>query len=112
MGVGCWAIGGLWTFGNTHVGWGAVDDAESFVTIHCEFDQGISFFDTMENYGAGYSDRILGRAFEMKYDKKDSTFPKDDIRHCKWTLKRWVYLVSDRLESIRDILISDGRTLV
>jgi len=43
-------------------GWGEVDDAESNRAIHCALEQGITFFDTAANYGAGHSERILGRA--------------------------------------------------
>lgn len=62
MGLGCWAIGGLWTFNGEPAGWGRIDDAESIRAIHCALDLGIDFFDTAANYGCGHSERILGRA--------------------------------------------------
>ena len=66
MGLGCWAIGGPWTFGNAEerwqAGWGQIDDAESLRAIHAGLDMGISFFDTAANYGAGHSERLLGKA--------------------------------------------------
>ncbi len=62
MGLGCWAIGGLWTFDGEPAGWGQVDDAESVRAIHCALDLGIDFFDTAANYGCGHSERILGQA--------------------------------------------------
>ena len=63
LGMGCWAIGGpLWGDGGQPFGWGEVDDDESIRTIHTALDLGATFFDTASNYGAGHSERILGRA--------------------------------------------------
>lgn len=65
VGMGCWAIGGPLTNENGHpVGWGVVDDAESVRAIHCALDQGVNFFDTASVYGAGHSERILGKALK------------------------------------------------
>lgn len=62
LGMGCWAIGGIWQFLDIQAGWGAVDDAESIRTIQHAVDSGITFFDTAANYGTGHSERILGQA--------------------------------------------------
>jgi aryl-alcohol dehydrogenase-like predicted oxidoreductase len=62
MGLGCWAIGGAWRSMGRPGGWGAVDDDESMHAIRVALDLGITFFDTAANYGAGHSERILGRA--------------------------------------------------
>jgi aryl-alcohol dehydrogenase-like predicted oxidoreductase len=51
MGLGCWAIGGPWTYDNEPAGWGRMDDAESIRAIHYALDAGINFFDTAANYG-------------------------------------------------------------
>ncbi len=69
MGLGCWAIGGPWTFNGRPAGWGEVDDAESIRALHAALDHGITFFDTAANYGAGHSERILGRALAGKRDR-------------------------------------------
>lgn len=62
LGMGCWAIGGpLWD-GETPIGWGEVDDDESIRAIHAALDRGVNFFDTANVYGAGHSERVLGRA--------------------------------------------------
>ena len=62
MGLGCWTIGGpLWD-GETPEGWGEVDDAESIRAIRAALDTGITLFDTANAYGAGHSERVLGRA--------------------------------------------------
>jgi aryl-alcohol dehydrogenase-like predicted oxidoreductase len=69
MGLGCWAIGGLWYWLDGPGGWGDIDDQESIRAIHAALDLGINFFDTAANYGTGHSERILGRALEGKRDK-------------------------------------------
>lgn len=62
LGLGCWAIGGPFWAGETPLGWGEVDDNESIRAIHAALDLGINFFDTANVYGAGHSERVLGRA--------------------------------------------------
>ena len=62
LGMGCWAIGGQFWAGETPLGWGEVDDAESIRAIHAGLDRGVDFFDTANVYGAGHSERVLGRA--------------------------------------------------
>jgi aryl-alcohol dehydrogenase-like predicted oxidoreductase len=69
MGLGCWAIGGLWYWLDGPGGWGNIDDEESVRAIHAALDLGINFFDTAANYGTGHSERILARALEGKRDK-------------------------------------------
>ena len=34
VGMGCWAIGGVWNFAGNPAGWSVVDDAESIRAIH------------------------------------------------------------------------------
>ncbi|HUI90035.1 MAG TPA: aldo/keto reductase [Anaerolineales bacterium] len=62
LGMGCWAIGGPFWSGETPLGWGEVDDEESIRAIHAALDRGVNFFDTANVYGAGHSERVLGRA--------------------------------------------------
>lgn len=62
IGMGCWAIGGPSWEGTTPLGWGQVSDEESIRAIHAALDLGITFFDTANVYGAGHSERVLGRA--------------------------------------------------
>ncbi len=69
LGLGCWAIGGPWTFNGTAGGWSRVDDAESLRALRRAFDLGVTFFDTAANYGAGHSERLLARAFEGRRDQ-------------------------------------------
>ena len=66
LGMGCWAIGGPFWAEGTPLGWGEVDDAESTRAIHAAVDLGVNFFDTANVYGAGHSERVLGKAFAGK----------------------------------------------
>jgi aryl-alcohol dehydrogenase-like predicted oxidoreductase len=64
VGMGCWAIGGPWTYAGSPAGWSEVDDKESIRAIHAALEMGANFFDTAANYGCGYSERILGQALK------------------------------------------------
>ncbi|MEZ4670418.1 MAG: aldo/keto reductase [Anaerolineae bacterium] len=68
LGMGCWAIGGVWQFLDIQAGWGVVGDNESIRAIQHALESGIMFFDTAANYGTGHSERILGRALKGKRD--------------------------------------------
>jgi aryl-alcohol dehydrogenase-like predicted oxidoreductase len=62
LGMGCWAIGGPFWSGAQPLGWGEVDDDESARAVRRALDLGVTFFDTANVYGAGHSERVLGRA--------------------------------------------------
>lgn len=62
LGMGCWAIGGVWSWGKDAVGWGEIDDSETIRGIHKALDLGVNFFDTADVYGTGHSELMLGRA--------------------------------------------------
>jgi len=69
LGLGCWAIGGPWTWaqpGNPTypAGWGQIDDKTSIEAVHAGLAAGVTFFDTAANYGAGHSERVLGQALK------------------------------------------------
>jgi len=73
LGMGCWAIGGPWTWAQPGeepypAGWGDTDDQESIRAIHTALDMGVTFFDTAANYGAGHSEVVLGQALKGKRD--------------------------------------------
>ena len=69
LGLGCWAIGGPWTFNGMVAGWSDVDDAESVRALHRALDLGANFFDTAANYGAGHSERLLAQVLEGRRDR-------------------------------------------
>ncbi|MGD0167730.1 MAG: aldo/keto reductase [Gaiellaceae bacterium] len=92
MGLGCWAIGGVWSWEGTPVGWGEVDDEESIRAIHTAIDLGVDFFDTADVYGCGHSERVLGKAiaghkdeivvatkFGNLFDEEERTWIAEDV---------------------------------
>lgn len=68
LGMGCWPIGGEMYAGDMSVGYTGADDATSIKTIHAALDHGITVFDTAAAYGAGHSERLLGRALKKRSD--------------------------------------------
>ncbi|MCM2578067.1 aldo/keto reductase [Streptomyces meridianus] len=62
LGMGTWVLGGPWTFDGRDAGWGEVDDDVSVRAVHASIDAGVRLFDTADCYGAGHSERVLGRA--------------------------------------------------
>jgi len=69
LGLGCWAMGGPWTWDGRAVGWGQIDDGESVRAIHAAIDSGVTFFDTADVYGCGHSERVLGKALAGRRDE-------------------------------------------
>lgn len=69
LGMGCWAIGGVWGFLDIQAGWGEVDDNESIRAIQHALASGITLFDTAATYGTGHSETILGRALAGRRDE-------------------------------------------
>lgn len=69
VGFGCWAIGGQLSRDGSPIGWGVVDDDESVAAIHAALDEGITFFDTADVYGAGHSERVVARALGGRRDE-------------------------------------------
>lgn len=108
LGMGCWAIGGPVWSGQTPHGWGEVDDEESIRAIHKALELGVNLFDTANVYGAGHSERVLGRAFDGRrsqvviatkfaslFDEKtrqvtswSSTSPESIRNECEASLRR------------------------
>ncbi|MEM7738387.1 MAG: aldo/keto reductase [Deinococcota bacterium] len=62
LALGCFAFAG----GQT---WGDQDEQDTVRTIECALEHGITFFDTAEGYGAGYSEEVLGRVLAGKRDQ-------------------------------------------
>lgn len=55
--------------GSAQAGWGEVDDEESVRALRVALDEGVTFFDTAANYGAGHSETVLGRAVTGRRDE-------------------------------------------
>ena len=60
---------GLWAISEDDT-WGPQDEAQSIDAIHAAIDEGITYFDTAEAYGRGYSEEVLGKAIDG-YDRED-----------------------------------------
>jgi aryl-alcohol dehydrogenase-like predicted oxidoreductase len=99
LGMGCWAIGGPWTWDQPGqkpfpAGWGTIDDEESIRAIHCALDLDVNFFDTAANYGAGHSETILGRALK---GKRDQAVIATKFGHIVNEEKKTVYADNDQI---------------
>src|SRR5215218_10429923 len=128
LGLGCWAIGGPWTFDGKPAGWGEVDDDESIRAIRHALDLGITLFDTADVYGCGHSERVLGRALGrrrddvviatkvgLRFDEQTRTGAGTDLspaylrRACDASLRRLgtdridVYLIHGGLDAPEDV---------
>ena len=78
LGLGCMEIGGKMKDNESFpslkenqpmFSLGDVDDDESIRTIHFALEAGVNFFDTAPAYGAGHSERVLGRALSGRRAK-------------------------------------------
>lgn len=69
VGMGCWAIGGPFSWDSRPVGWGQVDDTESLRAVQHALELGVTLFDTAAVYGCGHSERILGQALKGRREE-------------------------------------------
>lgn len=53
---------GTWPMGNA--GYGDITDADSIAAIHAMVDNGVNILDTAPDYGAGYSETVVGKALK------------------------------------------------
>ncbi|MFK7792301.1 MAG: aldo/keto reductase [Devosiaceae bacterium] len=68
LGMGCWAIGGPFWFGDEPWGYANADDAQSLATLEAAYDGGVRVYDTAAVYGCGHSEKLLGQAFKSHDD--------------------------------------------
>jgi len=69
LGMGCWPIGGaMFATDGTSLGYTNTNDKESIRTIQAAVSNGIELFDTAAAYGAGHSERLLGKALKGETD--------------------------------------------
>lgn len=61
VGFGAWGIAG-------GAMWGDQDEKDSFAALNAAIDAGITFIDTAEGYGDGYSEEVIGRAIGGRRD--------------------------------------------
>ena len=93
---------GAWPLGDSGY-WGPDASADCEAAVHAAVDAGINLFDTAEGYGAGESERALGRALGSTRDKvliaskvsPSNCTPRKLRRACEASLER---LGTDRLD--------------
>jgi len=108
IGLGCFAFGGDRVIGSElgakmaslHTGvWGDQSDEATYATVKAALDAGITFFDTAEMYGDGYSEEVTGRALKASGYPRESYMvatkvceisldPKQLRQHLEASLKR------------------------
>jgi aryl-alcohol dehydrogenase-like predicted oxidoreductase len=87
--MGCWAIGGGYT-------WGEQNESDSIDTIRAAIDAGINMFDTAEFYSDGYSEEVLGKGLSGQRDRvlvatkvrPDNLTADKLVQACEGSLKR------------------------
>jgi len=97
IGLGCWPMAGMVGGAN----WSGIDDDESVATIQHAESLGINLLDTANGYGAGHSERIIGRALlgrRERYVIATKVAPRSDdpdepiqqfiARNCEGSLER------------------------
>lgn len=93
-GLGCWQLGG---------DFGPIDDRRAHAILEAALEQGVNFFDTADVYGAGKSERYLGKVLgarkdifiATKYGRDGSTYPDNySLADLRDSLKR----AQDRLQ--------------
>jgi aryl-alcohol dehydrogenase-like predicted oxidoreductase len=78
VGYGMWGL----------AGWTGSDDDESLRSLQLSIDLGCNFFDTAAAYGAGHSERILGRVLRANPDKKLYAATKVPPKNRTWPSQR------------------------
>jgi aryl-alcohol dehydrogenase-like predicted oxidoreductase len=69
-------------------GWTGSNDDESFQSLQRAVDLGCNFFDTAWAYGAGHSEKLLGRLVRANPGKRLYTASKIPPRNFKWPSRR------------------------
>lgn len=74
LGLGCWPIGGeMYSADGESLAYSNSDDKTSIKALQAAFGCGISLFDTAAAYGAGHSERLLGKAFKNNHEVQIAT---------------------------------------
>lgn len=64
IGLGTWALGGVWQYG-----WGPQDEQESVAAIRRALELGVNWIDTASAYGLGRSEEVVGRTIQGLVEK-------------------------------------------
>ncbi|HVN78735.1 MAG TPA: aldo/keto reductase [Terriglobia bacterium] len=74
IGYGMWGV----------AGWTGSDDQESLAALQRAVDLGCNFFDTAWAYGAGHSEKLLGRIFRANSSRRLYAATKVPPKNLKW----------------------------
>ncbi len=70
LGMGCFGLGGPFMRSDgAYLAYGKVNDEESIKTVQRAIELGINLFDTADIYGAGRSEKVLGKALKEDRDE-------------------------------------------
>ena len=70
IGMGTWATGGPFSFGEQPLGWGSSWTRDGAAAVlRAAFDAGITVFDTADAYGAGVAERLIGETLQTVRDQ-------------------------------------------
>lgn len=127
IGMGCWAIGGPFWFGDIAAGYSGADGAESIRAINAAWDHGGRVFDTSAVYGAGHSECLLGEALANRGDAvivskfghsidaatRQLTGPRFDPAYVRWSVEQSLQRlnrdhVDVMLLHLNDLSVSDA----
>ena len=75
---------GMWGM----AGWTGSDDAESLASLDRSVELGCNFFDTAWAYGAGHSEKLLGKILRAHPEKKLYAATKIPPKNRKWPSRR------------------------
>ncbi len=64
IGLGTWALGGVWQYG-----WGPQDEQESVAAIRRALELGVNWIDTASAYGLGRSEEVVGQTIQGLVEK-------------------------------------------
>ncbi|MBV9468071.1 MAG: aldo/keto reductase [Abitibacteriaceae bacterium] len=93
---GCWAIVGGFN-------WGPQDEQDSLAALRAAYESGVTFFDTAEGYGNGYSEQLIAKALGNVRDNmviatkvSPNHFAPEELHAaCEWSLRN---LNTDRID--------------
>ena len=74
---------GMWGM----AGWKGSEDKESEASLDLAVEKGVNFFDTAWGYGAGHSEKLLGKLLKRHPDRKLYTATKIPPKNMQWPSK-------------------------
>ena len=80
IGCGTWELGGR--------EWGEIGTEDALAVLRHAYDQGVTFFDTADQYGGGRSERLLGTAFGGQSDVVIATKVGYPLESDGWFVRR------------------------